>query len=223
MPDPMILRTPDGNACMFWWDTDKNNHESERAGRPIFDKVLKMEVFMPGNRDSKPHFVIERHLASGGVKYYNGETKGANGQTQRGPWREILADQLKAWESATGDGGTMNGTPLTELTSVDIAMAATLKASGVHTVEALAVVPDSLLTAIGHNTRALRDQAKAYLDTAAGQAPLVALTAELEEKTATIADLQRQINELAAKLDSSTADAEPKRGPGRPPKHAQAA
>jgi hypothetical protein len=211
MPDPIILRTPDGNACTFWWDTEKNNHASEQAGRPIFDKVLKMEVFMPGNRDSKPHFVIERHMANGQVKQYSGETKGQSGQTQRGPWREIMADQLKAWESATGDGGKMNGTPLSEATFVDIAMAATLKASGVHTVEALAEVPDGLLAAIGHHGRALRDQAKNYLQTAAGNAPIVALTAELEEERAKTADLQRQINELAAKLETP-AETPPQRG-----------
>jgi hypothetical protein len=48
---------------------------------------------------------------------------------------------------------------------------------------------------------------------------LAKLTADLADKDAKIEELQRQITELAAKLDTPT---EPKRGPGRP-KQAQAA
>lgn len=219
MSDPIILRTPDGNACSFWWDTAKNEFASKSAGRPIFDKVLKMKVFTPGNRDSQPHFDIERHFADGSIKKYNGETKGQNGQLLRGPWRDIMADQLKAWEMQTGDAGALNGTPLTEWPRIDIAMAANLRAIGIHTVEALAEVTDGNVQNLGHGGMALRDQAKTFLAKAAGNAEAERLAAVNAEKDAVIADLQRQISALAAKLEAPT---ETKRGPGRP-KQAQAA
>lgn len=216
MSDPIILRTADGNACTFWWDTAKNDVASTAAGRPIFDKVLMMKIFKPGDRDSCPHFMVERHYASGQVKLCQGETKGPNGQTMRGPWREIMADQLKAWETQNGDSGALNGTPLKEATFIDIALAANLRAVGIHTLEALKEVPDSQLHNLGHNGRALRDQAANYLQAAAGNAPIVKLTADLAERDARIDELQRQLTELAAKLETP----EEKRGPGRPRKAA---
>lgn len=215
MADPIILRTADGNACTFWWDTAKNEVASTEAGRPIFDKVLMMKVFKPGDRDSCPHFMVERHFSSGAVKQFNGETKGANGQTLRGPWREIMADQLKAWESQGGDGGALNGTPLTEATFIDIAQAANLRAIGIHTLEALKEVPDSLLSNLGHNGRTLREQAVNYLLAAAGNAPIAKMASDLAERDLKIEELQRQLTELAAKFD-----ADEKRGPGRPRKAA---
>jgi hypothetical protein len=101
--DQIILRTADGNACSFWWDTAKNEVARKSAGRAIHDKVLMMKIFKPGDRDSQPHFMVERHFSDGSKKLFNGETKGPNGQMLRGPWREIMADQLKAWEMQTGD------------------------------------------------------------------------------------------------------------------------
>jgi hypothetical protein len=214
--DQIILRTADGNACSFWWDTAKNEVASKSAGRAIHDKVLMMKIFKPGDRDSQPHFMVERHFSDGSKKLFNGETKGPNGQMLRGPWREIMADQLKAWEMQTGDAGALNGTPLAELQVIDIAMAANLKAIGIHTLEALAEVPDSQLHNIGHNGRVLRDQAKNFLLAAAGNAPLAKMTADLAERDSKIEELQRQVAELAAKLDIP----EEKRGPGRPRKAA---
>lgn len=218
MPDPLILRTPDGNACSFWWDTAKNEFASQSAGHPIFDKVLKMKVFKPGDRDSQPHFEIRRVFSSGAVKHCMGEMKGKDGVIHRAPWDDLLKDQIAAFESQSGDGGDLNGMPLSQWARVDIAQVATLNAVGIHTVEALAEVPDSQVRNLGHNGAVLRDQAKAYLLAAAGAAPMDKIIAESAELRAQNADLQRQITELAAKLDHP----EPAKR-GRPPKHAQAA
>jgi len=216
MADPVFYRTADGNAARFWWGTEKNNVASQTAGRPIFDKVLMMEISKPGDRDSKPHFMIERHFSDGTVKQFNGETKGPNGQTQRGPWREIMHDQLKAWESQQ-TGGAMNGTPLSECTWVDIALAESLKAVGVHTAEALAEVPDSHLHSLGHDGRKLRDKAKAYLEAAAGNAPIERLTNELETARQETETLKAQMAELLARLPKETETETPAPRRGRPP------
>lgn len=220
-----MFKTPDGNGCDFFYAAEKNETASVRAGRSIFDKVLKMKIFGPGSKDSEPHVDVTRWLHDGRVKNYTGETKGDNGQLQRGLWIDIMAPQLKAWESKTGVGSDLVGTPLEQWPAIDVAMAANLHAAGVHSVEALAGVPDSRLDVLGMNGRGLRDRAKVFLEAAAGAAPAERLAAENAAKDEKIAQLEQKINDLAALMTpGASAPTElPKRGPGRPPKAAEAA
>jgi hypothetical protein len=72
-----------------------------------------------------------------------------------------------------------------------------LKALNIHTVEALAAIPDSALSWLGARTR--RDQAQKYLASAKDGAATIQMAAELAKRDADIEALKQQIAELGSK------------------------
>lgn len=129
------------------------------------------------------------------------ETKVDETHQKRFPdlWRRFLAGQ-------TGEG--IKGWRLEQWPQVNTAQVKTLKYMNVHTVEALADLSDGAAQSVGMGVMELRTRAKAALKAAAGNA-------QTEAQASENARLQNEIDALKAQL---MATAEPKRGPGRPPK-----
>lgn len=108
----------------------------------------------------------------------------------------------------------VQGTPLEEWPQITRSQALNLKSMAVHTVEALAEVHDGHIDKLGQNARELKTKARAYIEQAKDSAAVQKLAVESARKDAEMAELRRQIADLASRVE----DGEPKRGPGRPRK-----
>ena len=186
----------DGSALRVWRDTAKNNFQSEKLGRPVYDEVMYVEVISPGSSGSSPVFEV--------LRTFNAET--SEGQE---PLKGVKYDEYKAFiadfESNESSDASLSGTPLSEWSEISRSMAASLKASAVHTVEALASLPDDKLTLVGPDGRTWRAKAEAYLAAASNSAIATELAAKLEQRDQDVKDLQRQLTELSSKLDAQDA------------------
>jgi hypothetical protein len=194
------------SLVQFKWETEKNNFQSTRVGRPIHDKYLKAYITSPGMKNQVAVLVIERHL-------WQGDDVPAEVKVNH-ELRDRYRTQLGAWEAGNAD--VMTGTPLSELKSLDVSWQASLREMGIHTIESLAGLQDGALFMGG---RPLRDQARAYLEQAKGMEPVAALAAENETMRNQIAHLTEQVETLTALLSSDDESA-PRRG--RPRKDAAA-
>lgn len=112
----------------------------------------------------------------------------------------------------------IDGMPIEQWPQITRAQALTLRAAGVHTVESMAEVHDGNIEKLGQNARELRSKAKTYVALAKDTAEAQRLAADNERKDTEMTELRRQIADLAARLTD-----DPKRGPGRPRKEAEAA
>jgi hypothetical protein len=184
--DPQY-RSADGSALRIWRDTAKNAYLSEREGRAIFDDVTYVEVISPGSRDSTPVFECVRVFAPEmnhpdplyGTKYE--EYKG------------FIAD----FEKAEANDTSLSGTPLSEWKEMTRTMVAALKAQNIFTVDALAALPDTKLSAVGPDGRTWREKAKAYIEDAKGSAYATGLAADLERTKGDLAASEARVTELA--------------------------
>ena len=196
-----LFQGPDGTALRFFERPTKNNFQSEKAGRPIFDNSLVVEVMVPGSRESTPEFEVER-------TYCEEAGLDANGQrlVERSPHYVRYQAQIEAYKAQNGSG-TLNGTPIAQWAQIDAGTAATLKAAGIHTVEMLASVNDTYLPNLGMGGRVLRDQAQAFLNSRQFAVPTAQLSAEatsLREENARLksenADLSTRLSQAIAEL-----------------------
>lgn len=159
----------------FHMEAIKNNVQSEAQGRPIFHNMEMIEIIIPGNRES----IVNRFVR----------------QEDRERWPAIYA-AFKAGQEAP-----LDGTPIKEWAAIDRAQAEELAYFNVRTVEALAELSDAAMMKVspmgGH---ALREKAKAWLEQAKGNAPLMEMQARAERAEADKAALERQLADLAGRL-----------------------
>ncbi len=189
MANPIIFTVPNPenpkqqNAVWFEWSDEKNEQASAEKGTPVFDTVLLAHIMGPGQMRSEAVHVVQR-------KTYDGKVI----DTPKG-----LPAQIKAF--LEGDAGTMAGTPLNELAVLDRGVVATLKAMGIHSIEALANSSDAVAQNI-MGYYGFKQAAQAFIDVREGQAPIGKLTAELEAANKKIAERDTLINDLAARLSA---------------------
>ena len=142
-----------------------NEAKSKDAGRPIFDDIEIVEVWFAGDRNQRPCFeVTDEH-------------------------RERWPKEYEAFKS--GHKISDSGTPLEHWPRMTVGKVAELKQLGILTVEALAQMPDRNVASLGMNGRALREEARSYLQQAAG-------TADVQKMASTIAELQAKIERMEA-------------------------
>lgn len=196
-----------GSIVCFWEQPVKNEFASKTEGRPIFDIAIMGQIRTPGAKMSIFEFEIERQIHGGAVKCRVDE------RSER--WVDILRDQLDAWRKQKTDQD-LSGTPLETWPRLDVAMIASLRASGIFSLEALSEVPDSSLDVLGMNGRVLREQAKAMIEQAKGNAPIERLTAENDTLKQRLAALEAQFEKLSEGVEEPVQT----RGPGRPRKAA---
>lgn len=132
-------------------------------------------------------------------------------QMARARW-EFIGPRYEAWKK--GQTAPVNGTPLAAWPGVSPSQAEVLRLAGVYSVEDVAALTDAHKGRIQlPGMAALVDHAKRFL----ASVDKTAVSKALEEKDQEIADLKAQMEELANMVRSQAA-AEPRRGPGRPPK-----
>lgn len=204
--DPRMFVEPnpksptDVNTIWFEETTEKNDTESDKQGMPVFDKVLLAHIVGPGMVKSEAVMVCERTTP--------------DGKTVPNPQAQVRYGQMIR-DYKSGEAGTSTGTPLTELAALDMAVRASLKAMGVHSIEALAGMNESAAPQF-MGFRKFKTAAQAYIDQRDGQAPVAKLTAALEAERAARDTLQKNFDDLAARVAEMGEAAPEKRGPGRP-------
>lgn len=102
----------------------------------------------------------------------------------------------KAWaafESRSSDDASLRGTPIQMWPPISRAMAMTLRAAHIHTVEAFAAVHDGNIDFLGMNAREMRDKARIWLEQAATNAETMRLAKEKEELQGQLAAMSAQI------------------------------
>lgn len=189
MSDPQIFKVPDlqdpkaFNYVRFEWMAEKNQTATDEAGTPVFDQVLVAFISSPGMKNSEATEPCERKTLDGKVI----PNKGAYAKYGK------FIEAFKAGDAPPD----MVGTPLTELPGIDSAVRATLKAMNCHTVEGLADLSDTVQMMGFHKYKTM---ARGYLDQAAGQKPLLKISAKLEAAEQENEILKGQIAELASRL-----------------------
>lgn len=192
--DPQF-RAADGSAIRIWSDTAKNNFLTEKTGRPIFDEAVFVEVITPGASGSSPVFEVKR--------IFHAEMN--HPEPMYGMQYERFKDYITQFEKNEAPDTSMAGTPLSEWSEMSKSMAASLRASGVFTVDAVAALPDDKLPLVGPDGRTWREKAKAYIEAAADTATATAFAAERERMYADLADRDNQIKALAAQVQELVA------------------
>lgn len=189
MTDPLIFRVVDQvnpkESVIVYFDyvTEKNEAESDKAGTPLFDTLLIAYVSAPGLNKTITAVICERKKPDGTVVPY---------PTAFQRYGKAIEDFKRGEQSPE-----MAGTPLSELTGVDAGMRASLKAIGVHTVEALADLNESVQMMGFHKYKRM---AKAFVEQRDGQAPLNKMAAELEAERERNTRNEKTIQELASRL-----------------------
>lgn len=108
-----------------------------------------------------------------------------------------------------GAAQLLEGTPIEEWAAIGRSQAMELAACQVRTVEALAALPDLILQKVAPmGGLALRDKARAFLDQAAGLAPLSAAMSEIEDLKARLKLADEAIATLSARLEAKTTKGE---------------
>jgi len=195
-----IYQGPDGTALRFFERPTKNNFQSEKNGRPIFDTSLLVEVMVPGSRESTPEFEVERTYCEEA-----GKDAAGNRLVERSPKYVQYQPQVEAYKAQNGVG-LASGTPISQWPNIDTGTAATLKAAGIHTVEMLAGVQDTHLPNLGMGGRVLRDQANAFINSRQFGIPSMQMGADLAKLREENVRLQNENNSLNERLSATLAE-----------------
>jgi hypothetical protein len=167
----------DNAVAEFFLEPIKNNFESERQGKPVFQEVEMVRILVPGDRKTE----------------WVGRVK----DEHRHRFARIYA-AFKAQQEAPTEG-----TPLTEWAGVTRSQVLELAASHVKTVEQVAALSDDQLNKVSPmGGFALRDKAKRFLDQAAGAAPAEALAAENAQLRENMEIMQRNMDEMSKSIAS---------------------
>jgi hypothetical protein len=166
---------------IFYMKAVRNNFESNKQGRDIWDEVPYVEIIIPGDKLTEVHERVNE------------------GHKQRWPtsWAAFVANQEAPEE----------GTPLAEWPVVNRSTVEMLGSVKVRTVEQLAGLSDAQISAcIPMGGRVLRDKAVAWLKQAEGFAPMAEMQQKHEAAIAEIESLKRQVSQLASLKTKEKAD-----------------
>lgn len=190
LTDPQY-KTADGSALRIWRDTMPNNFLSEKAGRPVYDEVILVEVISPGSGNSTPVFEVERTFAPE-----------MNHAPLQGPQYAQFKQYIEAFVKNEEGDASLAGTPLKEWLEMKRGMVASLTAQNIFTVEALAALPDTRLPVVGPDGRTWREKAKAYLENSKGGAYATALAGELDRTKADLVASEERVSALAKQVEA---------------------
>lgn len=162
-----------GNAIRFYSRSVQNHEKSAAEGRPIFEPREYIEIMVPGDKTN----VVNRPVSEADRRQY--------------------AQQYAAWKA--GNAEQVVGTPLAQWPLIAREQVLELEHFKCRTVEQLAGMSDANLGNVGP-FRALREQAKAYLEAARGAAPLAQAQEEIRRLKEENAALQQQLGDLGRAL-----------------------
>ncbi len=193
-PDFVGARNPDGALSVLFYSTAlQNNFKTEQEGRPIFEDVEMVKIFLPGDdKTVVDTYVREEHKRRFPLQWAHFKNK-QDGEQQ-------LAGK----------------TPLSAWARITPAQVQELRAMKFLSVEDVANASDLNIQALGSvagmGAHAFREAARNYLRVAAGEAAdtktsqaLADMTAQNEQLRAQMAAMQQQNDDRFAALAKQTA------------------
>lgn len=147
-----------------------NESKSKDQGRPIFDDLEVVRIHMSGDRLQSPVFPADAEVPGG--------IEDEDGMTRPGTYAEKYTKQYEQFKK--GQRQTKSGTPIEALPFLTPAKQKELKGLNIFTAEALADMDGQPLKSLGQGGREWKNQARAYLDNAAGSANVTKLASENE-------------------------------------------
>jgi hypothetical protein len=156
-----------------------NPHKSQAAGRAIYEEKDFVRIHIPGDKNN----IIDRPVDAIDEMRF--------------------ADRLAKWRAGQGDA--MSGTPLSALPTMTPAKVAEYGYFNIRTIEQLAATADTF----GAKFMAFQGdkaRAKAFLEVAAGNAPLEKMNEELSKRDEQIETLRAQVEALVASQGKKKSD-----------------
>ena len=179
---PLVQGADTGIHPQFYLKEKENRVKSASEGRPIFDEKEYIKIFIAGDNKT----VIDRAVT----------------QNDKERWPDLYSAFKKGIEIPE------TGTPIRHWPLLTTGKCSELLALHIRTVEDLAALNDNAIKRLGMGGRKLVEQAQLYLENAKSNAPINKLTEEneklkedLQAKNVQLNEQQKQINELAAKID----------------------
>ena len=187
-----IPTKPSGTIFVrFFESTVATNQIDDATGLPKYNRVEKIEIHIPGDRNS----VVHRRVTPQLIREY--------------------AKEYEAFKQGRDFEG--EGFPLAKWPMIHIEQIEGLRHLKIFTVEALAGLSDSQCSNL-MGLRAMREKARNYLESAKSSAPIARLTDENEALKNRLALMETQMAQVMASVKDAKADETNKRGPGRPRK-----
>lgn len=186
------------------------------AGRPLYKDEIFCRIQRPG---AKSNIVKKVPMAFKRDGTPDLDANGVQKPLKGDPSYPSLPERFsKQWHQFINNlEQTRTGTPLEQWPPLTKSQVLELKGVNIHTIEELGSIPDSNLQTIAMmDARKFRDMAKAYLESANGNASLTQAMAENARMRADIETMKAQFAQLAEERSPE------KRGPGRPRKEAEA-
>jgi hypothetical protein len=162
------------NPIQFYMGTMKDDAKTEEMGRPIFKDMEFIRIF-----NSKDN-IIERPIRD----------------TDMQRWPRQYAAWKNSGESVPGAAGTR----LEHWPQMTRAQVEEFKYFKIFTVEQLAELPDSISGQIPGVVK-LKQLAKAHVETAKGELPLLKMQSQLDASNGVIAELQAEVKRLTKLIE----------------------
>lgn len=159
----------------FYGRTEMHAAKSREAGRPIYEEIDFVEIMVPGDK----HSIVDRHATELDKRRFS--------------------RQFAAYKAGKTDQTI--GTPLSALPFMSEAKAQEYKFFNITTAEQLSAAAESSTAAqaiMGFNGD--KQKATAYLQMAAGNAPILQMQQAIEDKENQIAAMQEQMNQMNQKI-----------------------
>lgn len=182
MDDAPVYNNEDDKRLLVRFTNEpvQDPDKSRVEGRPIFKDCPHITIMKPGSRDS----IIRPVRDTDKIRF---------------------SQQWQMFEK--GQEMSLEGTPLEAWPGITRSLVEELKYMNVFTVEQLVAMPDvHAQNVMGYSL--LKRRAQAFLDAAAGTAPVEAMSAEIEELKAANKELTNQVAALIEKLEDNDADRE---------------
>jgi hypothetical protein len=188
----------------FYMGLVQNDIKSKEAGRPIYDDIEMLEIKFAGNTKTEFHAPAsdrcDRPLRNpeNNDRYYV--------RWFEHPDFAPLYEKFKA-----GQGGHIQGTPLSELPFLTEGRRAELRAINIHSAEQLASLSGAQIGKYGFGMGDLCKQAQNYLERAKGTELDVRHEREKDEMRAELGDLRQKLDMLLSgeAAPKATASAKP--------------
>jgi hypothetical protein len=157
------------NPIQFYINADQDFSETEKQGRPIYRDTEYIRIY-----NSKDN-IIERPVRD----------------SDKVRWPR----QYAAWKNTGASEPGQAGTPLAHWPILSRAQVEEFKYFKIFTVDQLAELPDSIPANIPDRQR-LKALAKAHVEAARGEAPLMKMQLELDAKQGQIDEMKAEIRRL---------------------------
>lgn len=154
-----------------------NQHKSREAGRAVYDEIDHVIIRVPGDKSTVIDAPVDAIYA------------------------QRFADRYAKWKAGQADAVT--GTPLSAMPTMTPGKVAEYAYFNVKTVEQLAGAADSLGQKF-MSFQADKARAKAWLEAAAGNAPVERLNTELAKRDEQIENLTTMLEALQAQVAKAT-------------------